>query len=341
MAPKDLQKHLGVFLSLSILLFLVFWAMIHVPGLRPDQSTPYQNQFYIIFAGGSPDFPFSQIIARGAQQAAEDLGVEIELVWSRWDQQQMVIDVKKALDRAPDGIALMGHPGEQALAPLVREAQRKGVIITTLNVDLPQLEQEFSHQGFGYVGQDIYGSGRTLAEAVLRVAQPQVGETILVLGSLMFPIRGQRSQAILDTLMAQDLRVVYQEGPALRTSQQSEQEQEEIIRVLLEQNPGARILIDDVNLLATTKALENLGVPPEDLFLAGFDLSTELVPWLETERINLVSDQQPFLQGYLSVVQLVLSRTWGFSGLRIDTGTGIVTPDLLEQMRPHILQGLR
>lgn len=341
MTPVSLKKSLRIFLSLTILIVLILWAFIHLPLFRPKSTSAYQNQSYIIFAGGSPDFPFSQIIAQGANQAAEDLGVEIELVWSRWNQQQMVIDLKEAIDRRPDGIAIMGHPGELALTPLVREAQRQGILITSLNVDLPELEREFSAQGFGYVGQDVYGSGRTLAEAVIRVAQPQPGETILVLGSLSFPTRGQRSQGILDGLMAHELNVIYQEGPVLRTSVASEEEQARIIQDLFHKYPRARIFVDDVNLLASAKAIEQIGIPSEQLFLAGFDMSPEVVPLLKSGRINLISDQQPFLQGYLSVVQLVLSRTWGFSGLRIDTGTGIVTPDVLDRLKPFILKGIR
>jgi simple sugar transport system substrate-binding protein len=341
MTSTSLKKSLRLYLSLTVLIFFVIWGFIHLPMLRPDGTSPYHGQRFIIFAGSSPDFPFSQIIARGATQAAEDLGVDIELVWSRWNQQQMIIDLKEAIDRNPDGIAIMGHPGELAISPLVREAQRKGILITSLNVDLPELERKFSSEGFGYIGQDIYGSGLSLAEAVIRVAQPLQGETILVLGSLSFPTRGLRSQGILDGFMAQELNVIYQEGPVLRTSIESEKEQTRIIQDLLNDYPQARILVDDVNLIASANALEQIGIPPEQLFLAGFDMSSEIVSFLETGRINLISDQQPFLQGYLSVVQLVLTRTWGFSGLRIDTRTGIVTPDILDRLKPFILQGIR
>jgi len=142
-------------------------------------------------------------------------------------------------------------------------------------------------------------------------------------------------------LLRHNLSIVYQEGPVLRTSQEGDVKQQDLIQELIRQHPKARVFIDDVNLLGSAKALESLGIPPEAMFLAGFDLSQDLVPFLETGRIKLVSDQQPFLQGYLAVLQLVLTRTWGFSGLRIDTGMGIVTPASLDRLKPYILQGLR
>ena len=52
-------------------------------------------------------------------------------------------------------------------------------------------------------------------------------------------------------------------------------------------------------------------------------------------------DQQLYYQGFLPVVQCVLSRKYGLSGLTINTGAGVVTPDTIKQLIPLIEAGIR
>ena len=49
----------------------------------------------------------------------------------------MVRQFKEAIARRPDGISLMGHPGEPALGRLIEEARAKGIIVTTANAFEP------------------------------------------------------------------------------------------------------------------------------------------------------------------------------------------------------------
>ena len=45
-------------------------------------------------------------------------------------------------------------------------------------------------------------------------------------------------------------------------------------------------------------------------------------------------DQQPWLQGYLPILQICLSKTYGFSGLHIDTGGGFVDKSNIDLVAP-------
>ena len=49
---------------------------------------------------------------------------------------------------------------------------------------------------------------------------------------------------------------------------------------------------------------------------------------------NPVIEQQPWLQGYLPLRQICLSKVYGFSGLDIDTGAGFVTADNIAMIKP-------
>ena len=55
---------------------------------------------------------------------------------------------------------MMGHPGVAAYAPLVDEAISKGIIVTSQNTTLPEIEDKYKAKGFGYVGQELYPLGQ-------------------------------------------------------------------------------------------------------------------------------------------------------------------------------------
>jgi hypothetical protein len=53
----------------------------------------------------------------------------------------------------------MGHPGEDAMAPLVDQAEAAGIIVTSGNNPLPNIEAKYKAKGFGYAGADLYAGG--------------------------------------------------------------------------------------------------------------------------------------------------------------------------------------
>ena len=52
-------------------------------------------------------------------------------------------------------------------------------------------------------------------------------------------------------------------------------------------------------------------------------------------------DQQPWLQGYLPILQICLTKVYGFSGLHIDTGGGFADKDNIEFLAPLVEKEIR
>ena len=59
-------------------------------------------------------------------------------------------------------------------------------------------------------------------------------------------------------------------------------------------------------------------------YAVGFDLSSATVEAVQGGWTDLVIDQQQWLQGYLSVLQICLTHNYAFTGLHIDTGAGFL-----------------
>jgi simple sugar transport system substrate-binding protein len=64
------------------------------------------------FAGGNAGDAFASIVFNGAQQAQADTGVAVDYVFSGWDVNKMTDQLREAIAAQPDGIAMMGHPGD-------------------------------------------------------------------------------------------------------------------------------------------------------------------------------------------------------------------------------------
>ena len=89
-------------------------------------------------------------------------------IFSGWDVEKMVQQLREAIAVKPDGIAMMGHPGDAAIMPLAEEAASAGIKMMYQNVPVPKVIAKF---GGGYVGAQVAQLGRALGAEVVRRAE--------------------------------------------------------------------------------------------------------------------------------------------------------------------------
>jgi simple sugar transport system substrate-binding protein len=70
-------------------------------------------------------------------------------------------------------------------------------------------------------------------------------------------------------------------------------------------------------------------------------MSGNAVEAIRSGYLDLVIDQQQWLQGYFGVLQICLTHNYGFSGLQIDTGAGFGDKDNVEQLAPLVEKQIR
>ena len=79
----------------------------------------------------------------------------------------MIDQFKEAIAAKPDGIVIMGHPGEDAMVPLVDQAEALGIIVTSGNNPLANIEAKYQTKGFGYAGADLHAGGYLTGTAMV------------------------------------------------------------------------------------------------------------------------------------------------------------------------------
>jgi simple sugar transport system substrate-binding protein len=318
--------------TLVILAILMVALMVAPTTFAQDDEGWCAGVDIVFFPGGSPGGPFATVVYNGAVQAAADLGANVEYVWSDWNTEKMVTQFVEAAATHPDGIAIMGHPGDEAFGPLVDDAVAQGIIVTSQNTTLPTLEDAYFGGGFGYVGAELYSAGYSLGMESLSRSGLGEGDKAMVWGLLSQPGRGQRTQGVVDALEDAGLVVDYLEIDDATNSDASAGIS--VFVGYVSANPDVALIVTDHGALTATQQvyLESAGKGPDDIYMAGFDLAAATVEAVRGGWTDLVIDQQQWLQGYLPVVQICLSVKYGFSGLHIDTGSGFLHADNVEMV---------
>jgi simple sugar transport system substrate-binding protein len=295
----------------------------------------------VFFPGGTPGGGFETVVYNGAVAAAADTGADVQYVWSDWDPAKMISQFQEAVATKPDGIAVMGHPGDTAFDPLIDDAESKGILVTSMNTQLPTAEAKYAPNGFGYVGAILYDAGYALGQEAVKRSGVQSGDKAFLWGLLAQAGRGERTKGVKDALEAAGLTVIYQEIDDATNA--SAAAGVPIFTGIMSANPDIKLMVTDHgNLTGTVQTfLEAAGKKPGEIYAAGFDMSGNAVTAIQNGWLQLVIDQQQYLQGYFGVLQLCLSHNYGFSGLLIDTGAGFADKNNIDQLAPLVEKQIR
>jgi simple sugar transport system substrate-binding protein len=322
---------------LAILAVLV----LAVAVVAPAQAKWASKVHIVFFPGGPQGGVFAVNVYNGAKQAEADLGCKVDYVWSDWDPQKMIQQFREVVATRPDGIAVMGHPGDEAFDPLIEDAEAKGIIVTSQNTELPKMEAKYAGGGFGYVGAENYPAGHALGvEAVKRFALKK-GDRAMVWGLLSQPTRGLRTKGVIDALKEAGLTVDYVEIDA--ATNKDPPAGIPTFAGYVSSHPDVKLVVTDHGgLTATAETYARAaGKKPGEVKIAGFDLSPATIAAIRGGWTNLVIDQQEWLQGYLPILQICLTKVYGFSGLHINTGAGFVDKSNVEFIAPLAEKNIR
>lgn len=294
------------------------------------------------FPGGPQGGVFANNVYNGFRQAEEDLGPKVTYYFSNWDPNLMLTQIKQAIATKVDGIATYGFGGDDATDPLVDKAYKEGIIFTTLNTALPKAQEKYASQGFGYVGAPNYKAGYALAEEAIKRTHLKKGDKVFVWGLKgQGGDRGQRTVGVLDAFQKAGADVIYQEIDSA-TNADPNAGTATFVGVM-KKNPDIKIVVTDHGGLTSNVGVyaKAASLKPGQVFFAGFDMSPNTAQAIESGYQNLVIDQQPYLQGYLPILNICLTKKFGFSGLDINTAGAFVDKSNIAAVAPLAAKEIR
>lgn len=305
------------------------------------QDKPGKGLLIYAQMGGTSGDPSVLPRENGAKAAEAFWGLKVNYQYSGWRPDVMIAQFKEAMAANPDGIVIMGHPGVEAFKPFVDEAMEMGIIVTSNNTPLTEIEAQYKAQGFGYVGMDLFESGYLLAKSLAEYAGLKEGDQVFLYGLMAQPERGKMERGSKQAWEDLGLKVDYVE-----ISPEVDKDGSLAIPVItgyLSANPDCKAIIASHGNVTSVmeEALKAAGKGPDEVAVGGYDLSAKTVASLQSKYLDHVLDQQLYLQGYIPIEQIALTRLYGFAGLSMNTGAGVVTPETIDQLIPLIEAGIR
>src|SRR5271165_2776310 len=290
--------------------------------------------------GGNPGDGATLARQTGAKEAAEALGVELKSQFSAWAPETMVAQFKEAMAAKPSCIEIMGHPGSTAFHDLVKQATDQGIVVTDGNSPLTPLQNEFGTKGFGYAGVDLYAGGALTANAMLAQGLKS-GDEAMVYGVFSQAERGQSEKGLADTLEKAGLKV-----DRLEITQEANSDPTLAIPVLtayVQSHPGLKAIGTQHGGVTSVLAevLKKAGKKPGEITVGGIDLAPATIDGLKSGYVSATLDQLLYLQGFMPVLQCVLTAKYKMPGLALNTGAGVVTPKTIGGLVSLIEAGIR
>src|SRR5664280_202563 len=290
------------------------------------------------FPGGTAGGSFETVVYNGAKAAQAAFGPDVSYQWSNWDPATMITQFQQAVATKPDGIAVMGHPGDASFDSLINDAIKQGIYITVMNTELPKAEAD---HGLGYTGAVLHDAGASLANEAIKRGTLKSGDEVFVWGLAAQPGRGERTNGITDALKAAGLTVDYYEIDSATNADPNAGTA--TFTGFAASHPNIKAMfIDHGNLTSAIPTyMKAAGMAAGSVFAAGFDMSPATVQGIKDGYVSLVIDQQEWLQGFFGVEQLCLEKKFGFGGLFINTGAGFVDKFNIDAVGPLVTQQIR
>lgn len=295
----------------------------------PDTGGVSQRDYQIsMVIHSDPSGTYWGVVKLGAEDAARDLGVSLDIQGSE-DPAEMVSLFEAAIAGGADGIATTFAFPDAMMDP-VGQAIAAGIPVVGLDSGI---EDWLDAGAIGFVGQDEYIAGRGVG---LRLNAEGATKTICAIHEVANIALDERCRGVEDTFEGEVVRLQIEFGDPAGS--------QATIRSALAADPD----IDGIVLLnpdmATASALPAIEETGRDVIVATFDLGPEVLTALDSGTMSFAVDAQPYLQGYLPVLMLVLNlenlNTIG-GGLPILTGPGFVTTENAAVVADLVNQGTR
>jgi len=227
--------------------------------------------------------------------------------------------VRQALNDGYDGIAI-DIIDTLAFDGVVQEAITKGIAVVAFNTD----DNATPNARLSAVCQRLFDAGRTLASRALNFV-PTGSRVLLTMHDKGVSALEDRLHGAQDVLRKHDIswKVVVSGNTAEHAA--------EVISRELKANP------DITAVLCTGQAdTEGAGLAIEKGFrghgAVGFDVSPGILRLIKAGHIHFSIDQQPYVQGFYPVVQLVQFCRYGIMPSNIDAGAGIIDTSNVESI---------
>lgn len=292
-------------------------------GLDDGLGSRAEDRSVTFLMHQDPADPFHATIKQGAEDAAALLNIDLNVQTSKGDQAKYVDLVSTAVADKPAAMAVVLDDPDLYTQP-VCDARDAGIAVFTFNITQP--DSDVYDCTLAFVGQDFREVGRNVGRRLLE-EHPEITAGDVVFAPVEFPEqyyareRGGGVQEILDEVGAEldMVGVDIEDAGALDIMTQYLVGHPDIVAITPLGGTPHRNLV---------QAMADAGVEKP---VVGFDVSPQIVDGIEGGQILATADQQGYVQGFQTVVQIALYLDFGLSPANINSGgSGLIDTTNIE-----------
>lgn len=298
--------------------------------------------YSIVLISGDEADAFTTSIVKGGTDARDQFGNALTVLYSKgWDAAEFLTNLRTAIALKPNAIIFspFGDPG--VLTTEIATAYAQGTIVTLMNLDVPEIRAKFEPQ-CGSIAQDLSAIGTALAQHAIAIFSLGKGDRCAVMdGFWTEPTFSKRTYGIYDTLVSAGCTVdkiihpasifAAPEGGLAYISGYVAAHPD--VKFLAFGGAGTTAVVDYY--------MEQMGKAPGSIKFGGFDLTSGALKCIKEGYLQFTMDQQPYLYGYLTTLNLILTMKYGFRGWRVDTAGGWVDSSNVDAVIPLAAQHIR
>jgi simple sugar transport system substrate-binding protein len=260
----------------------------------------------------------------GAKAAAALTGVNLDIEYSNSDDSTQVNQLGVAIAKHVAAMAL--SLPDDATGKSVCAAQAAHIPVLTWNVD--GLTGSSVNCVEGFVGQDFVTAGQVIAQRMVNDGLIKAGDQVFCPVETTTAVYAvQRYAGVMDILKKLGatcslLSVGFGASGAETTM---------VDYLLGHRKTSAILALGSTPLTVAVAAVDKAGI--SKIPIGGFDLTTNILEGIKSGRIVATVDQQPYSQGFFSVLQLALQLKYALYPSGMNTGgTGLVDSSNVDQV---------
>lgn len=285
----------------------------------------------IVFITTCVNEDFFKPLKKGMADAARLMGVECSFTGTEdVDAEAQAKMVSKAVENGVDGIAL-NIIDPVAFDEVVAEAIAAGVPVVSFNVD----DHKTPNARLSSVCQNLFVAGEELGKKVAENI-PENCTVLVTMHSEGISALEDRRDGIKNSL--RNKNITWQEAITGIYGDESAL----VIADALQRSPEIKAVL--CTGLADTEgagmAIERVA-RGRGIIAAGFDLSPTTLHHIKEGNLAFTIDQQPYMQGFYPVVQLVQYLRYGIVPSNNEIGAAFVTKENVDQVEELILKEYR
>jgi simple sugar transport system substrate-binding protein len=304
------------------------------PAATPASGTGGGHLTFYMITHACPSDTFWPPVFNGANAAAKAYGVTLHIVSLTSAQcgsiPAEVSNLQTAIGTHPNGIAVT-IPSATAFSSALKQAAAAGIPVVAVNT-IPSGGSSAANPYLAYVGQSNYQAGAGAGKEAVSMFGLHAGDKVAVVDHEPFNISlTQREQGIAAGLASAGIKPVdvnTSDDPSSGAA---------TVQAYVTKNPDVKVLMS-LGTIGTTQIVTGLKAASKStqVKVSGFDLDSATVHYLQQGVMGFTVNQQPFLQGYYSVVELYLHDRYGAQPEDISTGPAYLTSTNIKTLGKYV-----